>query len=140
MAHLDPGALLTRARRARQQAYAPYSNFLVGAALLCADGSVFEGCNIENAAYPATICAERTALGSAVTAGHQRFDALAVIGSGDGPVTPCGTCRQVLFEFAPDLVVHTAGTDGATKTFVLGEGLLPDGFGPQRLAAGDADS
>ncbi|CAN5640049.1 cytidine deaminase [soil metagenome] len=131
----DLEALLARATDVRTRAYAPYSNFLVGAALLTEDGTVFEGCNVENAAYPATICAERAALVSAVAAGHRRFSALAVIGSGDGPTTPCGICRQVLFEFAPNLVVHAAGVDGATKTFALAADLLPDGFGPHRLAA-----
>lgn len=130
------GDLLDAARVARDRAYTPYSGFRVGAALRSTDGTVILGCNVENAAYPATICAERTALVSAVAAGHQRFDAIAVIGSGPGPTTPCGTCRQVLFEFAPDLVVLAAGEDGATRRYVLGEDLLPDGFGPTRLDAG----
>jgi cytidine deaminase len=95
------------------------------------------GCNVENAAYPATLCAERAAIGAAVSAGHRTFTDLAVIGSGPGPTTPCGMCRQVLFEFAPDLRVLAAGEDGATAAFVLGEGLLPSGFGPARLAAAE---
>jgi cytidine deaminase len=128
--------LLAHARTARDRAYAPYSGFLVGAALEDADGRVHLGCNVENAAYPATICAERTALVSAVAAGVQRFRRIAVIGSGPGPTTPCGTCRQVLFEFAPHLQVLAAGADGATATYVLGRDLLPDGFGPARLDAG----
>lgn len=131
----DLEGLLARATAARTRAYAPYSAFLVGAALLTDDGVVFEGCNVENAAYPATICAERAALVCAVAAGYRQFSALAVIGSGDGPTTPCGICRQVLYEFAPDLLVHAAGVDGATKTFTLAADLLPDGFGPHRLAA-----
>lgn len=133
---VDLTALLARARDAQRRAYAPYSGFLVGAALRCADGTVIEGCNVENAAYPATICAERTAVATAVAAGQRDFEAIAVIGSGPGPTTPCGVCRQVLFEFAPDLLVHAAGDDGATATFVLGADLLPEGFGPRRLQAG----
>ncbi len=128
--------LLARARVARERAYAPYSGFRVGAALRSVDGTVHLGCNVENAAYPATICAERSAVVAAVAAGHRQFDMIAVIGSGEGPTTPCGICRQVMFEFAPDLLVVAAGEDGAQQTYRLGEGLLPDGFGPSRLAAG----
>jgi cytidine deaminase len=128
--------LLAQARTARDRAYAPYSGFRVGAALQVADGPVVLGCNVENAAYPATICAERAAVVAAVAAGHRRFTALAVIGSGPGPTTPCGSCRQVLFEFAPDLDVLCAGEDGAASRHVLGRDLLPEGFGPVRLAAG----
>lgn len=133
----DP--LMASAVLARGRAYTPYSGFRVGAALEALDGTVFLGCNVENAAYPATICAERTALVSAVVAGHQRFTRIAVIGSGPGPTTPCGVCRQMLFEFSPDLEVVAAGTDGASATFVLGRDLLPHGFGPTRLAAGVDD-
>ena len=125
----DLAELLEAARTARERAYTPYSGFRVGAALRTADGATFLGCNVENAAYPATICAERTAVVSAVAAGHRRFRALAVIGSGPGPTTPCGTCRQVLFEFAPDLVVLASGDDDVSRRYVLGADLLPDGFG-----------
>lgn len=124
--------LLTLAREVQQRAYAPYSGFRVGAALRTADGTVVEGCNVENAAYPATICAERTAVVSAVAAGHREFEAIAVVGSGDGPTTPCGTCRQVLFEFAPGMRVIAAGETGAVATHTLAD-LLPEGFGPVRL-------
>ena len=132
----DEAALLARARAAQQRAYAPYSRFRVGAALLDDTGRVWEGANVENAAYPATICAERTALPPAVVAGVRGFVALAVVGDGDGPCTPCGTCRQVLYEFAPDLVVVAAGTSGEPARFLLGRDLLPEGFGPLRLGGG----
>lgn len=131
-------ALLHEARRMRDRAYAPYSGFRVGCALLAADGRVFLGANVENAAYSPTICAERVALPAAVVAGVRDFTALAVVGDGDGPTTPCGVCRQVLFEFAPDLVVLAGGETGATGRYVLGRDLLPEGFGPARLAQGEA--
>ena len=127
--------LLAAASQARELAYAPYSNFRVGAALLSADGQVFVGANIENAAYGSTLCAERVALPAAVVAGVRDFVMLAVVGDGDGPCTPCGACRQVLFEFAPDLVVLAGGADGASQRFDLGADLLPAGFGPRRLDA-----
>jgi cytidine deaminase len=133
--HFHEAALIAQARRAQAGAYAPYSGFRVGCALLAEDGRVFTGANVENAAYPAAICAERVALPAAVTAGVRAFVALAVVGDGPGPCTPCGVCRQVLFEFAPDLVVLAAGSDGALSRYVLGRDLLPDGFGPSRLAA-----
>ncbi|MDQ3537435.1 MAG: cytidine deaminase [Actinomycetota bacterium] len=133
MTTFDEAALLEAARSAQRQAYAPYSKFRVGAALLVADGRVFAGANVENAAYPATICAERVALPAAIVAGARAFTAIAVVGDGDGPCTPCGMCRQVLFEFAPDLVVVAAGSDGSVTRFVLGPDLLPAGFGPDRL-------
>ena len=136
MTEFDANALLAAAVEAQDQAYAPYSNFRVGAALLAANGRIFSGANVENAAYGSTICAERVAMPAAVVAGVREFVALAVVGSGDGPCTPCGACRQVLFEFAPDLVVIAAGADGATARYRLGPGLLPDGFGPLRLAEG----
>ncbi|MEO2105065.1 MAG: cytidine deaminase [Actinomycetota bacterium] len=128
-------ALLEDARTFQARAYAPYSGFRVGAALRVVDGPIVGGCNVENAAYPATICAERAAVVAAVGAGHQRFEAIAVIGSGDGPTTPCGTCRQVLFEFAPDLRVIAAGESGDVAVHRLAD-LLPHGFGPSRLDHG----
>lgn len=135
----DPGvdldALLSMAAKAREGAYAPYSGFLVGAALQSTDGSIFTGINVENASYPASICAERTAVTKAVSFGYRTFVAIAVIGSGPGPTYPCGICRQVLFEFAPGLTVLSAGTDGASSVLSLADGLLPHGFGPVRLAA-----
>lgn len=114
--------------------YCPYSKFPVGAALLCEDGQVFTGCNVENAAYGSTICAERTALVKAVSEGRQSgFVRLAVAGRGPDYCWPCGACRQVLYEFAPDLTVLAARGDGQFQTVPLRD-LLPHGFGPDALA------
>ena len=115
------------------RAYIPYSHFPVGAALECSDGTVFTGCNVENAAYGSTICAERTALVKAVSEGHRDdFVRLAVVGRGDDYCWPCGACRQMLFEFAPDLTVLVARGDHQFVTLPLRE-LLPHGFGPSSL-------
>jgi cytidine deaminase len=132
-APVDEEALLAAARGARERAYAPYSGFRVGCALLTADGQVFLGANVENAAYSPTICAERVALPAAVVAGAREFAALAVVCDGDGPCTPCGVCRQVLYEFAPDLLVIAAGETGPVARYRLEADLLPHGFGPARL-------
>lgn len=136
MSDFDEAALVAAASAAREQAYAPYSSFRVGCALLAADGRVFTGANVENAAYGSTICAERVAMPAAVVAGAREFVALAVVGDGDQPCTPCGACRQVLFEFAPDLIVIAGGDGAEVARYRLGSGLLPDGFGPVRLAEG----
>lgn len=128
--------LLRTASDARERAYAPYSGFRVGAALLAEDGQIFVGANIENAAYGSTICAERVAMPQAIVAGARGFLALAVVGDGPGPCTPCGACRQVLFEFQRDLLVLAGGADGDIARYRLGEDLLPDGFGPVRLQQG----
>ncbi|HEX6254345.1 MAG TPA: cytidine deaminase [Euzebyales bacterium] len=130
----DDLALVDAARDARAGAYVPYSRFRVGAALRTADGTVITGANVENAAYPATICAERVALTYAVSHDRRSFTALAVMGTGPAVCTPCGTCRQVLYEFAPDLVVLAAGDAGVVERYVLGRDLLPRGFGPDALA------
>ena len=126
-------ALVELAFTMLDRAYVPYSRFPVGAALLCAGGTVFTGCNVENAAYGSTICAERTALVKAVCEGHRDdFVRLAVVGRGDDYCWPCGACRQMLFEFAPDLTVLVARGDHQFVTLPLRE-LLPHGFGPSSL-------
>ena len=116
-----------------ERSYVPYSHFPVGAALLCADGAVFTGCNVENAAYGPTICAERTALVKAVSEGRRNgFVKLAVVGRSEDYCWPCGVCRQMLYEFPPDLTVLVARGDGDFVTLPLKE-LLPHGFGPESL-------
>ena len=120
------------ANEAIEQAYAPYSGYKVGAALLCADGTVYQGCNIENAAFSPTICAERVAFAKAVSEGHRDFAAIAVCGGKDGVITgpfpPCGVCRQVMAEFCgPDFAVLLVTADGV-ETLPL-KNLLPHSFG-----------
>jgi cytidine deaminase len=133
-AALDPATarmLLDRAREARGHAYVPYSHFPVGAALLAEDGGVVTGCNVENASYGLSNCAERTAIFKAVSEGRSRFTAVAVVGpQDDAPCAPCGACRQVLHEFGPMLVVAPEG-DGYTVTTTAD--LLPGAFTPSRL-------
>ncbi|MEG2138670.1 MAG: cytidine deaminase [Oscillospiraceae bacterium] len=116
-----------------QFSYCPYSHFPVGAAILCADGSVFTGCNVENAAYGSTLCAERTAIVKAVSEGHRDdWVKIAIVGRGADYCWPCGACRQMLCEFAPDLTVLVARGDGDFVSLPLSE-LLPHGFGPKSL-------
>jgi cytidine deaminase len=117
--------LIAMAAQARKAAYAPYSHYLVGAALLTASGKVFGGCNVENAAYGMAICAERTAAVKAVSEGEREFVAIAVVTVDGG--TPCGACRQVLAEFGPRMKVLVADADGHYKTYHLNE-LLLDAF------------
>jgi len=115
------------------RSYCPYSKFPVGAALLCRDGTVFTGCNIENAAYGSTICAERTALVKAVSEGRRDgFVKLAVVGNSPDYCWPCGACRQMLYEFAPDLTLLVGKGDRSFVEIKLCE-LLPHGFGPKDL-------
>ena len=128
---MTPEKLVSMALDAMQHAYAPYSGYKVGAALLCKDGSVVCGANIENAAYGPSNCAERTAIFTAVFEGKRDFAAIAVVGGKDGVASdyfpPCGVCRQVMQEFAPNLTVICLNGKGEAKTFALKE-LLPYGF------------
>lgn len=127
--------LLARAGGARDRAYAPYSRFPVGAALLDEHGNVHIGANVENASFGLTVCAERAAVFRAIADGARRFRAIAIVGAHhDRPCHPCGACRQVLHEFAPDLIVYTPGPRGAPLRFELRE-LLPEAFGPDALDA-----
>ena len=127
---VDWAALRGRAIEAMQQAYAPYSRFPVGAAGLVDDGRIVSGCNVENASYGLTCCAARTAVFKAVSEGETEFEAIAVVTKNGG--SPCGACRQVLSEFAPDLVVYIADKDNHIKTTSIKK-LLPDAFGPKHL-------
>ena len=115
------------------RAYCPYSRFPVGAALECSDGTVYTGCNIENAAYGATLCAERAAVAKAVSEGRRDFVRIAIAGRGTEFCVPCGACRQVLREFAPDLEVICLNGAGEERRFRLSE-LLPHSFGPEFLS------
>ena len=124
--------LIGLAREAMTHAYAPYSGFKVGAALLCADGTVYQGCNIENASYTPTVCAERTAFFRAVYDGHREFTAIAVCGGKDGVITgffpPCGVCRQVMAEFCrDDFRIYMVGPDQTFRERTLAQ-ILPDRF------------
>lgn len=122
--------LIRAAAKVRTRAYAPYSKYLVGAALLCEDGSVYTGCNVENAAYPMTICAERGALMTAAAAGRRRFRAIAVVTANGG--MPCGACRQMLAEFGLELIVIVSDGQDANQRFELGK-LLPGAFAGSSL-------
>ena len=137
---MDNNALLDLAIASMQKAYAPYSHFHVGAALLTESGEVYTGCNIENAAYSATVCAERTAFFSAVRDGHRNFSKIAVVGGKNGVLSdftyPCGVCRQIMREFCRDDFILLF-TDGKTvQELTLGD-LLPYSFSPENLASGD---
>ncbi|MBV9076503.1 MAG: cytidine deaminase [Methylobacteriaceae bacterium] len=126
--------LLSAARAARSRAYAPYSGYQVGAAILSAAGGVHAGCNVENAAYPVGTCAEAGALAAMVAAGDRRIAAVLIVADGPALVAPCGACRQRLREFASDdAPVHLADASGVRRTVSVGE-LLPLAFGPDTLA------
>ena len=114
------------------RAYCPYSHFPVGAALECEDGAVFTGCNVENAAYPAGICAERNAIFHAVADGHSHFRRIVIAGKSHDFCVPCGMCRQVMREFSKDLEIICLNDTGEEHTFTLNE-LLPHSFGPETL-------
>ena len=131
MTELEIQKLMDCAIKARENAYSPYSHFAVGAALLCEDGTLYEGCNIENASYGLTNCAERTAIFKAVSEGHVTFKALAVVADTEGPCAPCGACRQVISEFdIPQIIL--ANLKGNYKVISLDE-LLPFRFGADSL-------
>lgn len=123
--------LIECGREARNRAYAPYSEYPVGAALLSRSGEIFEGANVENAAYGTTMCAERIAAFTAVTKGERAFDAIAVVTENGG--APCGSCRQVLSEFGEDLLVIVADVEGKIHLEIKLKDLIPHAFGPQDL-------
>ena len=124
-------SLISAARAAQARAYAPYSHFRVGAALESHDGAVFSGCNVENASYGLTICAERAAICAAVSAGVTRFRRAVVVSDVDPPAAPCGACRQVLAEFGLDLPIDGVGSQGTVRWRL--SDLLPVAFGPEQL-------
>lgn len=125
------GALTTQALEARTRSYSPYSKYAVGAALLTSEGEIFQGCNVENASYGLTICAERSAVVSAVSQGKKMFTAIAVATKDGG--FPCGACRQVLNEFNPEMVVVIVDEKGRITCQTTLEAILPSAFGPKNL-------
>ncbi len=127
---IQPEELVARAVLAQEFAYAPYSNYPVGAALLTRSGRVYQGANVENASYSLTVCAERIAVFKAVSEGEREFEAIAVVTVNGG--SPCGACRQVLREFAPNLTIYIADTQGNYRQTSVAA-LLPDSFGPEHL-------
>ena len=124
--------LIELAKRASKAAHAPYSKFVVGAALVTTDGRTFAGCNVENASYGLTICAERVAVFKAVSEGCTSFSEIAIYTPTPAPTTPCGACRQVLREFSKNLIVSSGCEGGAVLVRTLDQ-LLPDSFGPEAL-------
>ena len=126
--------LLDKAQEARDHSYAPYSKYSVGAALLTADGRIYQGCNIENAGFTPTVCAERTAFFKAVYDGHRAFRAIAVIATGEEMGFPCGVCRQVMAEFCDsDFLIITSNADGSEIVTETLDQMLPHRFGPKDL-------
>jgi cytidine deaminase len=123
----DVEQLIETARLAREKAFAPFSNFQVGAALLGKNGKIFTGCNIENASYGLTMCAERVAIFKAVSEGERDFERLAIIGDTQNITPPCGACRQIIWEFCGDIPIVLANLQGETETFQMSE-LLPKAF------------
>ena len=134
---MTPEQLVSMAKEAMTHAYAPYSGFWVGAALLCDDGTVYQGCNIENASFSPTVCAERTAFFKAVSDGKRKFTAIAICGGKGGVITeicpPCGVCRQVMSEFCqPNFKVFLSGQRGEIQEYSLSQ-LLPLGFSAENM-------
>ena len=126
--------LFAAAKASMERAYAPYSKFQVGAAILADNGQVYSGCNVENAAYPVGTCAEAGAIAAMVCGGAQQIREIVVVGRGDQLCTPCGGCRQRIREFAaPETRIHVCGPEGLRRTFTCDE-LLPDSFGPDNLS------
>jgi len=124
--------LISEAEKARKRAYTPYSKFKVGAAVLSVDGRIFTGCNIENASFGLTVCAERVAIFKAISEGSTKFEAIAVVGDTDKPCSPCGACRQVISEFNEDIPLIMANLKGDVKIKKIKE-LLPEAFGKNDL-------
>ncbi|MFC6315044.1 MULTISPECIES: cytidine deaminase [Lapidilactobacillus] len=125
---MDLTELTAAAQEARLAAYVPYSKFAVGAAVLTENGTIYQGCNIENSSFPLTVCAERVAIFKAVAAGQQHIKAIAVVADTKGPVSPCGACRQVMTEFmAPDGTITMSNLHGDTRTVSVSE-ILPFSF------------
>ncbi len=128
-------ALFDAAKKVRKNAYVPYSNFAVGAAILAENGEIYAGCNVENAAYPEGNCAELIAIGAMVGAGQRKIKRIYIVGAGGDPVTPCGGCRQRIREFGePDCIIISHGINGEPLYLTL-EQLLPHSFGPDHLGA-----
>jgi cytidine deaminase len=134
----EDAQLARRAMDALANAYSPYSKIRVGAALLSSDGRIFAGCNVENASFGLTMCAERTALAKAVSEGAREFETMAIATDGEKALMPCGACRQALYEFAPRLRILVIGSDGLLRETLL-ENLLPEAFGPADVTSGSAD-
>lgn len=132
MKRMDAARLVAAAMAARRRAYAPYSRYRVGAAVLGGSGRIYSGCNVENASYGLTICAERNAVFQAVAAGEKRILACAVAAAAGKPASPCGACRQVLREFGPEMPVYLVAAAGRWSLRKL-SALLPDSFGPENL-------
>ncbi len=125
--------LIRRAKEARKNAYSPYSKVIIGAAVLTSDGKIFTGCNIENSSFGLSNCAERTAVFKAVSEGHRKLEAVAIVGESEDFTRPCGACRQVLVEFGPEMRVIRRGIDGFSSDLSI-KALLPEPFGPTFLA------
>jgi cytidine deaminase len=128
-------ALVAAAQKVMQRAYSPYSKFRVGAALEAEDGTVFTGCNVENASYSPTICAERSAMAAAVSAGQRRFRRIVITSDAPEPISPCGLCRQFMAEFGTGLTVISVGAAGGRKSWTLSD-LLPEAFTGEDFAEG----